>query len=269
MIFILFYRDSFNEGHCVVEEIKLSLKVLSKLREASITELETKRDDILKLCRNARATRAAGAATSLVGGVMTIAGFALIPVTLGGSIALSVVGAGVGVTGGALSIASTVTDKVKSKGKLKNAQAILEIDRQLTEHVNELFTKLNKIIENEHRRHPNLSQDEAISIVLHGGHQLVRIGAVVSKTSASGLHIARTAIQGSVFALKVAGPAAKGVAVVGGVVTALTIPLDIYELVSNSVQLYRKSETDAIKWFNEQLGLLREEKEKMEKMLQQ
>ena len=235
--------------------------MLVKLREATVVELERIKEDIFDVCQKTRRSRMAGAITSLVGGGLAAVGFGLIPVTFGGSIALSVIGAGVGVAGGAVSIASTVTDKVMSKGKLKQAQAIVNIDKQLTEQVNDLFIKLHKILESIQRKDPSTTREQVMAVLLQG-HHLLRVGAVAARS----VHIARTVIQGSVFALKVAGPAARGIAVVGGVATVLTIPLDLYELISNSVKLYKKSDTDATKWFNEQLALLRKQQKDIEQI---
>lgn len=237
------------------------MEVLIKLRAATVAELKKIKEDIFNVCQNARRSKMAGAITSLVGGGLAAIGFGLIPVTFGGSVALSVLGAGVGVAGGAVSIASTVTDKVMSKGKLKQAQAVIDIDKQLTEQVNELFARLQKILEFIQRKEPGTTRERAIALLLQG-HQLVRVGAVAVR----GAQITRTVIQGSVFALKVAGPAARGIAVVGGVAAVLTIPLDLYELISNSLKLYKRSDTEATKWFDKQLESLEAQQQEIEQM---
>ena len=241
-------------------ELRIALEVLCKLRNATIIQLEQERKNILTICQNARRSRIAGSVTSLTGGALAIVGLGLIPVTLGGSIALSVVGAGVSVAGGAISIASTVTDKVMSKGKLKKAKAIIDIDRQLTEQVNVLIEKMPQ--------ESPASREEAVTVVFQG-RQVIRTVAVTASAATGGAQVARSAIHGSLFTLRVAGSAARGVPIVGGVATALTVPIDLGELIYNSVKLYKKSETEATKWFDEQLKSLRTQEKEIEKLLEE
>ena len=235
--------------------MRLALEVLYKLRNATITKLEQERKSIFTICQNARRSRIAGSVTSLTGGVLAIIGLGLIPVTLGGSIALSVVGAGVSVAGGAVSIASIVTVWVMSKRKFKKAKAIINVDRQLTEQVNALNEKMPQ-------QSPT-SREEAVTVAFQG-RQIVRTVAVTATAATGGAQIARSAVHGGLFALRVTASAARGVAIVGGVATALTVPLDIGELIYNSVKLYKKSKTKDAKWFDEHLESLRTELKKIE-----
>ena len=245
--------------------MRLAFYVLSKLRKATIEKLDKDRQKIFSICQNVRRSRITGSITSLVGGGLAVVGLGLIPVTFGGSIALSVIGAGVGIAGGAVIIASTVTDKVMSKHKLKQAKAIIDIDRQLMEQVNEIL--MERYINIAKRRNPAASGEEAVVVVLQS-RQLLRTGAVTANAITSGVQVTRSALYGSAFAFRVTGTAARGVAIVGGVVTVLTVPLDLYELIYNSVKLYKRSETKVIKWFDEQLELLHATLEEIDNMLQ-
>ena len=246
-------------------ELRLALEVLRKLRNATITKLEQERESIFTICQNARRSRIAGSVTSLTGGALAIIGLGLIPVTLGGSIALSVVGAGVSVAGGAVSITSAVTDKVMSKGKLKEAEAIIDIDKQLTEQVNSLIKKMPQEMPQES---PASTKEEAVTVAFQS-RQLIRTVAVTASAGTGGAQVARSAFHGGLFALRVTGSAARGVAIAGGVVTALTVPIDLGELIYNSVKLYKKSETKAAKWFDEQLESLRTQQKEIEKLLEE
>ena len=250
-------------------ELRLALEVLYKLRNATIIKLEQERESIFTICQNVRRSRIAGSVTSLTGGALAIIGLGLIPVTLGGSIALSVVGAGVSVAGGAISITSTVTDKVMSKGKLKEAEAIIDIDRQLTEQVNSLIKKMSQEMPQEMpQESPASTKEEAVTVAFQS-RQLIRTAAVTASAGTGGAQVARSAFHGGLFALRVTGSAARGVAIAGGVATALTVPIDLGELIYNSVKLYKKSETKAAKWFDEQLESLRTQQKEIEKLLEE
>ena len=244
-------------------EYRLALEVLYKLRNATITKLEQERESIFTICQNARRSRIAGSVMSLTGGALAIIGLGLIPVTLGGSIALSMVGAGVSVAGGAVSITSTVTDKAMFKGKLKEAKAIKDINKQLTEQVN----SLKKMPQEMPQESPASTKEEAVTVALQS-RQLIRTAAVTASAGTGGAQVARSAFHGGLFALRVTGSAARGVAIVGGVATALTVPIDLGELIYNFVKLYKKSETKAAKWFDEQLELLRTQQKEIEEQLQ-
>ena len=232
--------------------MRLALEVLCKLRNATITKLEQVRKSIFTICQNVRRSRIAGSVTTVTGGALAIIGLGLIPVTFGGSIALSVVGAGVGVAGSAVSFASIVTDKVLSKGKLKEAKAIIDIDRQLTEQVNILIKRMPQEIA--------APREEAVTVALQG-HQVIRTVAVRAST---GVQVARSASHGGLFALRVA----RDVAVVG-VAIAFTVPISFGELIDSSVKLYKKSETKAVKWFDEQLESLHTQQKEIEKLLEE
>ncbi|XP_019851802.1 PREDICTED: uncharacterized protein LOC109581823 [Amphimedon queenslandica] len=255
-------RDTDKEKQCDAK-LRLALSVLSKLRKATVEKLEKDQQKIFSICQNVRQSRIAGSITSLVGGGLAVIGIGLIPVTFGGSIALSVIGAGVGVAGGAVTIASTVTDKRVSELKLKQAKAILNVDIQLTEQVNEIL--LQRFVDKAIRDNPATSREEAVAVVLQG-RQLLRTIAVTANAVTSGVQVARSAIHGGAFALRVTGAAARGVAIVGGVVTVLTVPLDLGELIYNSVKLYNRSETKATTWFDGQIIFLNDTQKKIENM---
>lgn len=254
------------------QEIKMALNIWSHLRKAAIKIMDSKRDEILQVCRDARRSRVAGALTSIAGGALTIVGLGLIPVTFGGSLAISGVGAAIGVAGGVTSLSATMADTFLSKAKLKDAQSIFEVDRQLCEHIKNLEERLEQIAEDLHQENPSMSKEEVTVALLQGG-QVMRLGMIAAKGGVAGVQVARAGstavIQGGIFAARVTGAAVRGVAVAGGVISVLIFPLDIYELASNTYKLYKQSENNAIHWLNEQIKELKEQKEQVDNFILQ
>ena len=245
----------------------MALNVWNHIRLATIECLEEIRDKLKQVCRDVRVSRAGGGATSIVGGVLAVVGLGLIPVTFGGSLALTVVGAVTGVAGGVTSIGAILAKIGIYKAKLKEAEEIIEVDKQLSEQVNELGQKLEKIATELQIAHdnPNVTKEEVIVSLLQGG-KLVRMGLAATRMGVSVSHVTKAgstaAVQGAILAGRITGAAAKGVAVaaVGGVVSVLILPLDIYELVSNAYKLIQNCDSHAVQLLENQLEHLKQER---------
>lgn len=101
--------------------------------------------EILDACNIARRVRISGSAVSVAGGVVAIAGLALIPFTLGGSIAMSLIGGATALAGGVGSSTSTVVEMVVTKSKLNEVQNCIEMDKTLSQVIKELCEKLDEL----------------------------------------------------------------------------------------------------------------------------
>lgn len=241
------------------EELIMALILWVKMRKRTIEDLKTKRDKIIQVCKDARRTRVAGAVTSLIGGGLTVVGLGLIPVTLGGSLALSVVGAGIGVAGGVTSVSATFANAVISKTNLKHTQAIIEVDQQLSQQINKLGMEIKDIAQTIHEENPSEKIEDIVTSFLQGG-KVLNMSLAAAKGAVATSQFARIggpiAIRAmTILAARVTGAAAK-VSVAGGVVSLLIVPLDIYEIASNVYKLCKRSESSATKWLNEQIEQL-------------
>ncbi|XP_036616295.1 apolipoprotein L3-like [Trichosurus vulpecula] len=102
-------------------EVKKFLKAFpdTKLQlEKLIKELRCLADKIDKVHKNCTITGVAASSTGAISGLLTIAGFALAPVTAGGSLALCMSGTGLGVAATLTGIAASVIDiSSDSQGK--------------------------------------------------------------------------------------------------------------------------------------------------------
>ena len=220
--------------------------------------VEQYRDEVLKIVRDVRIAKIAGASTSLVvGGSLTIVGFVLIPFTFGGSIGLTLAGAGVGAVGTATTIGASITSKVMSNNRVKKAQEHIKLDQQMSEHVNMRGSDYNEAIKNA-----SIATDSIHGVVGVGG----RLGVGVTKGIAGGIE---AGVQAGSAAVRAGSVGLRTAAIAGGVLGGLalivTAPLDIYQISRNSYELatsgkHSKNESDlTCKWYMEQIKKMKEE----------
>ena len=228
------YRE---EAFRLSGELQMALDVWLPMRRNVIEELEAKKEKIIDVCRNVRISRIAGGAAGVTGGIMTLAGFALIPFTFGSSLALTGIGTSIAVAGGVTTVGATIADLVISKKELREASDLLTLDRQLCQVMNSLRESMQKIAKK-----------------------------IAAKTSSVQLSEVKglAAVEGSMVAVRLmTGIAVKGIATVG--LSAVIIPLDIYEIVSNYAKLNQNSPTAASEWLQEQIDFLKSQEEEMKK----
>ncbi|XP_061568645.1 uncharacterized protein LOC133422636 [Cololabis saira] len=91
-----------------------------------LTELEGNAVQLDRMSKGAKISSVAGSSVSIVGGVLSIVGVALIPVTMGVSLALTMTGLGLGVTSGVNSLVTTTTEVGVNRTQQKKAGEVLK-----------------------------------------------------------------------------------------------------------------------------------------------
>eukprot|EP00062_Callorhinchus_milii_P022327 gi/632979997/ref/XP_007906783.1/ PREDICTED: apolipoprotein L3-like [Callorhinchus milii] len=110
------------DGQCFLQMFPERRKWMSN----SIQELREIADDIDQYHRDATIASVAGSSASAVGGILTAAGIIAAPFTSGTSLVLSGVGAGVGIAGSATNLTAGVTETVARSNKQQRVDEILE-----------------------------------------------------------------------------------------------------------------------------------------------
>lgn len=246
------------------KHLKMALDVWNPERRRLISELRARKEELIKLARDTRISKVAGSATAVVGGVITVVGFGLIPVTLGGSLIISGVGTVIGTAGAITSTGSMIADKMITSSKLKHINPLLDIDNQLTQAVSHLYQELegvaNRICEDG-----GLTKEEIATGVLRGGEALLRVSAITIKGGLTGMEVAAAggigALEGGIFAARIGSAALNGIAIAGGVANLVLIPINIAELIYNSVNLHKNKTTSAIDKLDEQLVVLHDQQQ--------
>ena len=113
-------------------------------RRKCIEEIRSLADNIDFHHRNITIAKVPTAAAGIVGGVLTITGLALIPVTFGVSLGLTITGAVIGVGATATGITTAATDIGIRVDRLKKAKKIVGDHKESTENICKLAQELEK-----------------------------------------------------------------------------------------------------------------------------
>ena len=145
MLILLSYRDDLLR---LDKERQLSLAIWCPVRRQTITFLEQQRDEILKIVQDFRSYKITGSLTSLLfGGTLAAVGLALIPVSMGASVGLSMLGTAVGAAGTARSLYGAVVAKIKTNKKLMEAHDHIMFDHKISANVNDITYEYNLAIQ--------------------------------------------------------------------------------------------------------------------------
>lgn len=233
--------------------------------------LNEKKEKVIEVTRKSRISRIAGASAGIVGGVVSIVGFGLIPVTLGGSLVIAGVGGGIALLGGLTSLGATLADLIISNRELKNAQELLTIDKQLCQVINNLRIELANIAHRLATQLPNEDKENITIALLSAAQGVTRAATIFARIGVDAAQIAElggiAAIDGGIMVLRIAGAATRGIAIAGGIVTALVLPLDIYELVINAYRLRNNRDNNVSKWIQDQLRIMDEQQQSVQELL--
>lgn len=242
------------------DDLRAIVEKWKPVRDNTITTLKEIVEKLQKMNRDVRISRITGASTSIVGGIVAIVGFALIPVTFGGSLALTIVGTTVGVAGGATSAGATIADIVKTKISNSKAEKILEKDRELTAEINKKLKEMSRMVQRVQCEHGNIPKTKILSLMLRGGQGIGYIGTLVAKFTIEGLEIARV---GGVAALRLTGAGLRAAAIAGGVVSGLLIPIDVVDIAVNANKLFKKSHSTATEQLSKHISELEKQRDQI------
>ena len=218
LILIIVCRDLVHQHRKLV---KFCRSMWYRVRHNTIDNIQQSIDDVLTAVRKARAAKIATSTISLVvGGGLTVAGLALLPVTFGGSIGLSVAGGAIGAASTATGAAAYIYTLVENSKRLKATQKLIELDQKLTLNI------FNSVVNCEDAVQTYVS--EGIDSVA----AVSKLGLSVGKGVAIG---AQGAIDTASVAIRSTGQIAGGV--MGGTALALTAPIDIANIVYYAVRL--------------------------------
>ncbi|XP_060556326.1 uncharacterized protein LOC132716992 [Ruditapes philippinarum] len=232
-----------------LEDMRVDLKQFfhSSLLQFT-TSLSSYADELDAAYKNIKISKVAGQSGCVVGGVLAVIGFGLSFATFGASLGLCIAGGIIGGAGGIVTGGASIADYVKSKKASKNAEAQLE---ECNTAFNEILKKCNNLSTQLETFgdidiiFPNWSSFWG-KLMLGSGKTLSSFGwKMVASTVLNAIKLGKTIDIASdvtstvVPVFRTLGNTAKGFHIVGGVVSAVFLPIDIGFLVSTSIELHR------------------------------
>ncbi|XP_051277151.1 protein piccolo isoform X12 [Dicentrarchus labrax] len=234
------------------EKVQKGIRVFNKLfseRAESlwqhVIDLNSIADGLDKFSKNTKIAQITGGSTSAIGGVATITGLALAPVTFGASLIVTAVGLGVATAGGLTSAGAGISNQVNNSMDRKKVEKIVQDYQEKMVDLNKCLTFIKKGIENlkkfdlmkmkesaYNRDFPVLSSSfyedgamagKAILINANEIMRVVQIANVAGSTAARAVQIASMAT---------------------GVLTGLFVGMDIYFVAKDSKELKKGAKSE-------------------------
>ncbi|KAK7939956.1 hypothetical protein WMY93_003282 [Mugilogobius chulae] len=243
-----------------------------------LSELEDSAVQLDRMNKGARISSVAGSSVGAVGGVLSIIGLALIPVTAGASLALTMTGVGLGITSGVNSAVTTVTEIGVNRTQQKRASETFQKFMEDVMHIEDCMDNMTS-------EDSGLAVDVArcVGKVLSTSGTVGRgIDSLVDAASAVKLLNSKEAVAGAGKVLaeegkalrnapRVAselpdvgqaaarGPLALSQGARGGfiVLSALFLGMDVFFIVKDSKNLAQGSETEMSKFIRARSALWR------------
>ena len=196
-----------------------------------------------------------GASAGTVGGILAIAGLITTPFTFGAGLVVSLVGAGIGGAGGLVMSVSKVVEITLAKLGLKEVQRAIDEDEEASKPLREQLFHLKKFISDLRGMESNgfeFLRNRAIREFTDSTEERIDLSAMFLRTSTASAGAGVVAVAGAIArAGGVAG--LRAAHIVGRVIGAVLLPLDIYTLVKSSLEVHRGSTTQAVDAIRERL----------------
>ncbi|XP_056227244.1 apolipoprotein L3-like [Seriola aureovittata] len=157
--------------------IRLVTERAATLKEYT-SELQCIADNLNKYSKGTKIAAITGGTTTVLGGVAAAAGVILSPVTLGASLALTVVGVGVAAAGGVTGATAAITDKVSTSLDKKKMKKILQEYMDLMKDIISSLEFVNKGME-------QLKQHD-LSLLCEARRDSARVAKMVNLSTTGG-----------------------------------------------------------------------------------
>ena len=269
----------FQEAVSTMTDLKTAIRLLLTSRESSIKILQKLKAEVEDSYDKSRKARIGGTVGTVVGSAMAITGFGLSFVTFGTSLVFTVIGASLSAAGGLTLAGADIGYLVVSQLDLKNAQKVLDVDREMMEKAKKLNEKLVGLLDSLAERFPSIPKADIWQILhqcweygkpagkaLWHGYKLIDGSTDIARTAVTIASTAKTGARTTVWA---GLSTAKHVAnVVGVVLDVVFIPVDLAFMLKASYDVHKykttgKSNSAAAKKLGEFITQLEEHRDKV------
>ncbi|CAN9503015.1 unnamed protein product [Ophioblennius macclurei] len=234
------------------EKVQKGIRVFNKLfseRAESlwqhVIDLNAIADGLDKFNKNTKIAQITGGSTSAIGGVATITGLALAPVTFGTSLIVTAVGLGIATAGGLTSAGAGISNQVNNSMDRKKVEKIVE-DYQ------EKITDLNKCLKFIKQGIENLRRFDLMKMKNHAYNQdfpaltssFYEDGAMAGKAILINANEIMRVVQIANVAGSTAARAVQIASMATGVLTGLFVGMDIYFVAKDSKILKKGAKSE-------------------------
>lgn len=234
------------------EKVQKGIRVFNKLfseRAESlwqhVIDLNFIADGLDKFSKNTKIAQITGGSTSAIGGVATIAGLALAPVTMGTSLIVTAVGLGVAAAGGLTSAGAGISNQVNNSMDRKKVERIVQ-DYQ------EKMVDLNKCLKFIKQGIENLKKFDLIKMKNHAYNRDFPVlstsfyedGAMAGKAILINANEIMRVVQIANVAGSTAARAVQIASMATGVLTGLFVGMDIYFVAKDSKELKKGAKSE-------------------------
>ncbi|XP_033827379.1 uncharacterized protein LOC117375216 [Periophthalmus magnuspinnatus] len=242
-----------------------------------LKELEETAVQLDRMNMGARISSVTGSSVGAVGGILSIIGLALIPVTAGASLALTMTGVGLGITSGVNSAVTTATEigvnHTQQKRASETFQKFMEDVKKIQDCLDDVTSEdspldavdiavgVGKILGKAGAVGKGIDAmvDLASGVVVRGAEEAVAgAGKVLAEEGAALRNVPRVASElPDVGQAAARGPLALSRGARGGFIAlnALFLGMDVFFIVKDSMSLARGSETELSKFIRARSAL--------------
>ncbi|XP_068605067.1 apolipoprotein L1 [Brachionichthys hirsutus] len=234
------------------EKVQKGIRVFNKLfseRAESlwqhVIDLNGIADGLDKFNKNTKIAQITGGSTSAIGGVATIAGLALAPVTFGTSLIVTAVGLGVAAAGGLTSAGAGISNQVNNSMDRKKVEKIVKDYQEKMEDLNKCLKFIKQGIE-------NLKRFDLIKMKKHAYNRDFPVlsssfyedGAMAGKAILINANEIMRVVQIANVAGSTAARAVQIASMATGVLTGLFVGMDIYFVAKDSKELKKGAKSE-------------------------
>ncbi|KAL3988820.1 DNA-directed RNA polymerase III subunit RPC4 [Sarotherodon galilaeus] len=210
-----------------------------------VIDLNAIADGLDKFSKNTKIAQITGGSTSAIGGVATVAGIALAPVTMGTSLIVTAVGLGIAAAGGLTSAGAGISNQVNNTMDRKKVEKIVQDYQEKMEDLNKCLTFIKQGIENLRRfdliKMKNSAYNQDFPALTS---RFYEDGAMAGKAILINANEIMRFVQIAHVAGSTAARAVQIASMATGVLTGLFVVMDIYFVSKDSKELKKGAKSE-------------------------
>lgn len=233
------------------EKVQKGIRVFNKLfteRAESlwqhVIDLSDIADNLDRFNKNTKIAQITGGSTSAIGGVATITGLALAPVTMGVSLIITAVGLGVATAGGLTSAGAGISNQVNNSLDRKKVEKIVEDYQEKMADINKCMTFIKQGIESLRKFDLLKMRKHAYNRDFPALNNIYEDGAMVGKAILINANEIMRVVQIANVAGSTAARAVQIASMATGVLTGLFVGMDIYFVAKDSKELKKGAKSE-------------------------